>query len=233
MQVKGADMAQSQNQRLRRMAEKAARRKVIVAEKRRAEAAAAAVSERLQILDAAKAPDFACFSTETLFDVGMGWVVAARYLPSGLVAASFFLVDAWFLGVRDAFFAVSSQHKFEEQMRTQGYEHPLKPMDPPVARKLLRDAAAYAASNGVPPNEDFAEAELIFGDVPMAEQTFTFGMEDKPLYIAGPNDTAALMRRMMIQIAKETSPEDFDATVEVDSTIVPSAGPAAAVPNNG
>src|SRR6202521_6229563 len=26
---------------------------------------------------------------------------------------------------------------------------------------LLHDAAAYAASNGVPPNEDFAEAELI------------------------------------------------------------------------
>ena len=45
-------MAQSQNQRLRRMAEKAARRKAVVAQKRRAEAAAAAVSESLQILDA-------------------------------------------------------------------------------------------------------------------------------------------------------------------------------------
>jgi hypothetical protein len=233
MQAKGADMAQSQNQRLRRMAEKAARRKVVVAERRRAEAAAAAVSERLRIMDAAKAPDFACFETESLVDVGMGWVVAARYLPSGLVAASFFLVDALFLGVKDAFFVVSSRHKFEEQMRTQGYEHPLKSMDPPVARKLLRDAAAYGASNGVPPHEDFAEAELIFGDVPMAKQTFTFGKDGKPLYIAGPNDIRALMRRMMIQIANETSPEDFDATVEADSTIVPSAGPAEAVPNNG
>src|SRR5271169_3170876 len=154
MQAKGADMAQSQNQRLRRMAEKAARRKAVVAQKRKAEAAA--VSESLQILDAAKAPNFACFATEALFDVGMGWVVAARYLPSGSVAASFFLVDAWFLGVKDAFFVVSSRHKFKEQMRAQGYEHPLKPMDPPVARQLLRDAAAYAASNGVPPNEDFA-----------------------------------------------------------------------------
>ena len=120
-------MAQSQNQRLRRLAEKAARRKAVVAQKRRAEAAAAVASESLQILDAAKAPNFACFATEALFDLGMGWVVAARYLPSGSVAASFFLVDAWFLGVKDAFFVVSSRHKFEEQLRAQGYEHPLKP----------------------------------------------------------------------------------------------------------
>ena len=91
--------------------------KVVVAQKRKAEAAAAAVSESLQILDAAKAPNFACFATEALFDIGMGWVVAARYLPSGSVAASFFLVDAWFLGVKDAFFMVSSRHKFEEQMK--------------------------------------------------------------------------------------------------------------------
>ena len=79
-------MARSQNQRLRRMAEKAARRKEVVAQKRRAEAAAAAVSESLQILDAAKAPNFACFATEALFDVGMGWVVAARYLPTRMLA---------------------------------------------------------------------------------------------------------------------------------------------------
>jgi hypothetical protein len=226
-------MAQSQNQRLRRMAEKAARRKAVVAQKRRAEAAAAAVSESLQILDAAKAPNFACFATEALFDVGMGWVVAARYLPSGSVAASFFLVDAWFLGVKDAFFVVSSRHKFEEQIRAHGYEHPLKPMDPPVARQLLRDAAAYAASNGVPPNEDFAEAELIFGDVPMAEQTFMFGKDGEPVYMPGPDDTPALMRRMMIQIAKEMSREDFDATAEAGSTIDPSAGLATAAPNDG
>ena len=202
-------MAQSQNQRLRRMAEKAARRKAVVAQKRRAEAAAAAVSESLQILDAAKAPNFACFATEALFDIGMGWVIAARYLPSGSVAASFFLVDAWFLEVKDAFFVVSSRHKFEEQRRAHGYEHPLKPMDPPVARQLLRDAAAYAASNGVPPNEDFAEAELIFGDVPMAEQTFTFGKDGEPVYMPGPHDTPALIGRMMIQIAKEMSSGRF------------------------
>ena len=110
-------MAQSQNQRLRRLAEKAARRKAVVAEKRKAEAPVAGGNQRRQILEAAKAPVFACFATEALFDVGMGWVVAARHLPSGSVGASFFLVDAWYLGIKDAFFTVLSRWKFEEQLK--------------------------------------------------------------------------------------------------------------------
>ena len=209
-------MAQSQNQRLRRLAEKAARRKAVVAEKRKAGAPMVGGNEKRQIMDAAKAPVFTCFATEALFDVGMGWVVAARDLPSGSMGASFFLVDAWYLGIKDAFFTVLSRSKFEEQLKIQGGEHPLAPMDPPVARKLLNDAAAYGASNGVDPNEDFADAELIFGDVPMADRTFTFGKDSKPLYMPGPNGTPTLMRQMMYRLAEELSPKDFDSTIEAD-----------------
>ena len=208
-------MAQSQNQRLRRLAEKAARRKAVVAQKRRAEAAAAAVSESLQILDAAKAPNFACFATETLFDVGMGWVVAARYLPSGSVGASFFLVDAWFLGIKDAFFMVLSRAQIRGTVRAHGHEHPLKPIDPPDARKLLHDAADYAASFGVDAERKFHEAELIFGDAPMAEETFTFGKDGKPFYVPGPHDSPTLKRRMMNQIERNAGWGDFDYLVDV------------------
>jgi hypothetical protein len=38
---------------------------------------------------------------------------------------------------------------------------------------------------------------------------------------------------MMIQIAKEMSREDFDATVDAASTIDPSACLATAIPNDG
>ena len=41
----------------------------------------------------------------------------------------------------------------------------LAPVDPPYARKLLRDAAAYARSLGLPPHPDYASVELLFGDV--------------------------------------------------------------------
>ncbi len=56
-----------------------------------------------QIGDASRAPVGTCVMSERLFDDGIGWVVLARTLPSGQVGASFFLVDAWCLGVKDAF----------------------------------------------------------------------------------------------------------------------------------
>src|ERR1700677_4805026 len=123
-------MAQSQSQRLRRMAEKAARRKVVVAEKRKAEAPQTGVRA---IIDAATAPDFACLATEGLFDIGIGWVVAERHLPSGSVGTSVFLVDVWCLGIKDAFFRVMSPREFEEQTGLMNQQYPLLPMDPSVA----------------------------------------------------------------------------------------------------
>ena len=84
-------MAASQNQRLRRLAEKASRRKTIVAEKRRAEATVTGDHEARQIIDSSRAPVRACVMAERLFADGMGWVVLARALPSGQIGASFFL----------------------------------------------------------------------------------------------------------------------------------------------
>jgi hypothetical protein len=207
-------MAQSQSQRLRRLNEKAARRKVVVAEKRNAEVAETSGREIRQIIDAATAPDFACLATEGLFDIGIGWVVATRQLPSGSVAVSIFLVDVWCLGIKDAFFRVTSRREFEEHMSLMNEEYALGPMEPSVARKLLRDAAAYAASFGLPPSENFADVELIFGDTPLAEETFSFGKDGKPFYIAGPNDSPARQRRIMDALAKHAGPGRFDVMVE-------------------
>jgi hypothetical protein len=212
-QAKGADMAQSQSQRLRHMAEKAARRKVIVAEKRKAETPSTGVRA---IIDAATAPDFTCLSTEGLFDIGIGWVVAARHLPSGSVGASIFLVDVWCLGIKDAFFRVLPRRDFEEHMGLMNGEYPLLPMDPSVARKLLRDAAAYAASLGLPPSENFANVEIIFGDTSFAEETFSFGKDGKPFYVSGPNDSPARKRRIMDTLAKHAGPKYFDFMVDAD-----------------
>jgi hypothetical protein len=207
-------MAQSQSQRLRRLAEKAARRKVVVAEKRKAEAPVTGVRA---IIDAATAPDFACLAAEGLFDIGIGWVVAVRHLPSGSVGVSIFLVDVWCLGIKDAFFRVTSRRELEEHMSRMSGEYPLRPIDPSVARKLLHDAASYAASLGLPPSENFANVELIFGDTPLAEETFSFGKDGKPFYVSGPNDTPARQRRIMDTLAKHAGPKRFDFMVEADA----------------
>jgi hypothetical protein len=214
VQAKGANMAQSQSQRLRRLAEKAARRKVVVAEKRKAEAPLTGVRA---IVDAAMAPDFACLTTEGLFDIGIGWVVAARHLPSGSVGVSIFLVDVWCLGIKDAFFSVTSRRQLEEQMSRMNGEYALRPIDPSIARKLLRDSAAFAASLGLSPSENFANVELIFGDTPLAEETFSFGKDGKPFYMAGPNDSPARQRRILDAVAKHMGSERIDFLVEANA----------------
>lgn len=209
-------MAASQNQRLRRLAEKASRRKTIVAEKRRAEATVTGGHEARQIIDSSRAPVSACVVAERLFADGMGWVVLARALPSGQIGASFFLVDIWCLGVKDAFFGVMSRQKFDERIEASRREQPHVEIDPPVARKLLHDASAYAASFGLAPSEGFTEAEAIFGDIPMATETFSFGKDGKPFFMSGPNDSRTRIRRILDTLVKHAGPDGFDYIIRVD-----------------
>jgi hypothetical protein len=61
-------------------------------------------------------------------------------------------------------------------------QQPFIDIDPSIARKLLHDAAVYAAGFGLAPSEDFAQAEAIFGDIPMAMKTFPFGKNGKPFF---------------------------------------------------
>jgi len=210
-------MAAAQSQRLRRVAQKASRRKAIVAEKRRAETATMGGREARQIIAAARSPVKSCVVAERLFADGIGWVVLARTLPSGLVGGSFFLVDVWCLGVKDAFFAVMPLPIFEERMERSSREQPLVDIDPSVARKLLRDAAAYAGSFGLAPSEGCAEAEALFGDIPLATETFPFGKDGKPFFVSGPNDSPSRIRRILDMVAKRAGPGGFDYIVHVDN----------------
>ena len=210
-------MAPSQSQRLRRMVEKASRRKAVVAEKRKADTFMTGRGETKQIIEAARSPIRTCVVADRLFVAGIGWVVVARTLPSGLVGASFFLVDVWCLEVKDAFFRVVPREKFEEHMRASSREQPVIDIDPSVARKLLRDAVAYAGSFGLAPSRDFIEAEAIFGDIPAATETFLFGKDGKPFYMSGPNDSPTRIRQIVDTLAKRLGPGGFDYLVRVDN----------------
>jgi hypothetical protein len=209
-------MVASQSQRLRRMAEKASRRKAVVAEKRKADTGMMGGREARQISEAACSPIKACVVADRLFADGIGWVLLARTLPSGLVGVSFFLVDIWCLGVKDAFFALNTPQTFADRMAASNEDQPLVDIDPSVARKLLHDAVAYAGSFGLAPSEGFAEAEAIFGDIPLATETFPFGKDGKPFYVSGPNDSATRIRRILDTLVKRVGEGGFDYVVHVD-----------------
>jgi hypothetical protein len=209
-------MAQSQSQRLRRMAEKTLRRKAIVAAKRKGEAAQMSGGDARQIGEASRAPVRTSVMSEKLFDDGIGWVVLARTLLSGQVGASFFLVDAWCLGVKDAFFRIMSPLTFKEQIGRSSQERALVEVDPSVARKVLHDAVAFAGSFGLAPCAGYAAAEALFGDTALATKTFRFGKDGKPFYVSGPNDSPARVQRIMDTLAKSAGAGKYNYLVAAD-----------------
>jgi len=202
-------MATSQSHRLRRAAQKASRRKAVVAEKRKTETATKGGGQA-QVAVATRAPVKACIVSDRLFAEGIGQLVLARTSPSGMVAASFFLLDVWCLGVKDAFFAVMTPQKFGDRKDELSRQQSFTDIDPSIARKLLHDAAIYAAGLGLAPSEDFAQAEAIFGDIPMAMETFPFGKNGKPFFISGPHDSPTRIRHILDTLAKRAGPDGFD-----------------------
>lgn len=89
-------------QRQRKLAAKAARRKAIVAGKKMLEVSSTSLVGRIRV--AAKGSVVRCIMSSTLFEIGIGHVIVARALPSGLLGCAYFLVDVFCLGVKDVFY---------------------------------------------------------------------------------------------------------------------------------
>ncbi len=181
------------NMALKRAA-KANRRKAIVAEKRKLELLNDTLTAR--VLRAAQAPIQHCLIPETLFDRGIGTVILARGISTYHLTLGIFLVDTWCLGIKDTCFRPMDAEAFETIIAQLDDTSPMASVDPSYARKLLRDAAAWAASIGFAPHRDFAAIERLFGDVKAdaCDATFQFGREGRPLYVQGPGGSPAQVR---------------------------------------
>lgn len=196
------------NRLAQRRADKAARRKKMLAERRKMEVPRGLPSAA----KAAARPIYCCLVQKGLFETGMGTVVLARTLPDGSLAMASFLLDVFCLGVKDALYRQAFAHDIDEMKDTFGVSDPLLPADPSYARKLIREAVAYARSLGFEPHRDFADAEPLFGDISAdaSDATFTFGRDGKPLYLAGPLDAPAVVERRLAQLTERLGPDGFE-----------------------
>jgi hypothetical protein len=200
-------------QRQRKLAARAARRKAVVAEKKKLAILESSSDGRIKL--AAKGPIVRCTMPTGLFEVGMGLILVARRVPSGLLGCGFFLLDVFCLGVKDVFYAEMDTHELKTRMDQQ-YRDGFKDIDLACARKLVRDAAAYAAALGLPAADSTPTVEAIFGDVDAnaCTETFTFGKDGKPFYVAGPYDSPARTRAVM-QALEKSRPGNWDYMVPV------------------
>ena len=189
-------------QRQRKLAAKAARRKEVVAEKKKQEIASTSLPARVAV--ASKGTIVRCTMPMNLFEIGMGAICVARALPSGQVGVAFFLLDVFCLGVKNTFYEEMGRHELNERLETADVNDVFTEIEPAKARKLIRDAAAYAADLGLPAHKDTPVLEAIFGDVDASActETFTFGKDGKPFYINGPDDTPAKIRAITQALEK-------------------------------
>lgn len=202
-------------QRQRKLAAKVARRKAAVAEKRKAEGSSTSLAGRIRM--AAKGPIVHCLMPTNLFEAGIGTVLVARRLPSGMLGCAWFLVDVFCLGVKDIFYREVSEAELRSRLETLSETQDFVEVEPSRARRLIRDAAAYAAGLGLPAAKDTPLIEAIFGDVDAnaCTETFTFGKHGKPFYVSGPSDTPARVRTIRQALEKSCGTGNWDYLVEV------------------
>lgn len=212
-----------------RRAAKAARRKKLLAERRKAAVAEMQLplAERMQRLGVA--PLHSCLMQEDAFERGTSMVILTREAKEGGLVLAGFLVDVHCLGVKDVLFRLSDRAEVEDIVAAMEEQAPFTTVDPSYARKLLRDCVAYARSLGIEPHPDYAATELLFGGASAdgCDASFVFGYEGKPLYVPGPDDTPAEIRRRLAQLRRRLGEDGFAfaAAAEADDDFLDEDAP--------
>jgi hypothetical protein len=217
-------MAVDPRKRQKKLERKAAKRKK--QQHQLAREKSAGLPER--IASASRYPVLHCWVSDDLWDKGLGWVCLSRELPNGFVAFAVFLMDRYCLGVKDAMADVNGRFTYDKRVtREWRGRFTTKDMDPASARKLVEGAVDYAASLGFHPHPDYHKAKLIFGDLdPSAStETFEYGKDGKPLFVAGPYDTPERCRQILRTLTDKVGPDGFHFMMPLfeDEDVLPEA----------
>jgi hypothetical protein len=191
-----------------RRAAKAVRRKQLL----KARQAGAPISLADKVRRFAARPIHRCLIQPEMFQTGIGTVVLARQAETGEIAMAIFLVDMLSLGIKDLIFELLEPSEFDFYVTTMSQAAPFRAVEPSYARKLLRDAVAYAASLGLRPYRGFAAIEQLFGEVRAEDCTegFAFGLKGRPVYMPGPVESLAQVERRLERLIDRLGPEGFD-----------------------
>ena len=152
------------------------------------------------------------FCHPQLFESGMGTVVIARYKSGGRVEAGVFLLDIYCLGVKNAFFYQCLEDEFPEVLADMFRNYaggPPEEHSGAWGRKLVEGAEAYARRLGFAPHRDYKKGARVMGgiDPKQCSETFVYGFNGKPLFIAGPNDGEERCNQVLRTLARTVGPQ--------------------------
>ena len=128
-----------------------------------------------------------------LWKNGMGSLFIARWSPQRQFVFASFLLDTYYLGVKDAVWKICTPSQFEGVVKNAASNGngSMQKVDPAYFVKLINEMVQWSMTmTGSRPHPEFRHAsKLLAGiDASSCPATFDFGMNGKPMFIAGPHD---------------------------------------------
>jgi hypothetical protein len=214
----GGAMAKTEQQRQKKLAKK--RGKEIRARREMAKKAQAMNSVIGRMQWASRFPVAQCLVGEGIQDGGgMGVIYLTRQINGGQIAMMFLLIDSFCLGVKDAGARFCTPSEFDELIDRAGTSETLRPVAPEFARKLAEDALAYAQTIGFSPHADYRKVAPFWGDIDASRcaETFTFGLDGRPNFVAGPFDDDARQNFVFRRLRETVGEGNFGFIISPDA----------------
>lgn len=165
----------------------------------------------LEMEMAMRGPVDECYAADNIFDGGMGSVIVSRQSGAGHFAVGVYLIDAYCLGVKDAFARLYTDGEFRRLLDGTNETQRMRRVEPSYTRKLIEDAVAYARDLGLEPHPDFKYARRLLEGIDASACTteFTFGLDGKPFFVAGPYDSEERINQIMAAISRKRDPGEY------------------------
>ena len=212
-------MTISERQRQKKLQKKNAKRKLLA----KSERAGSTIQQTAASF--AQYPVQECLMPSGLFELGIGTLIWARRTPDGRIAAGFFLVDPFCLGVKDAVFRLLSEQDYElthKRRLAEAHEDQVfEPLHPTCAKKLIEGAVRYAEDLGFTAAGNYRQVKAIFGDVDAqaCPTRFTYGRDGKPFYVRSPAESIAQARRIVDRLDKRCGAGNYNYLVMLDAGV--------------
>jgi hypothetical protein len=131
-----------------------------------------------------------CFINSCWKKRGMASILVVRIMPNDHYVVGLFLVDIWYLGVKDAGLKVSASESDLQSMKFIFAESGLKciSIEYEDVRSIIFGGVQYAKNLDVDPHPDWIRAQCILESSRSFNNKFKFGYKGKPRYVPGPYD---------------------------------------------